>query len=202
MLNYKWKWWISKNKGWPTILNLCMLEATYFPNILKQTHHFVRNVLACQLEILKHSKNPTMPLSMYARAKFPELLCILSLWILSQLTALSYWTRFQEPCVFMTVILIFLQKKSSGLKTFMIIWPHLCAPSVHTTVPGTGERTTSSPALKMHWTPWRAQACCECQVIRSTVLERTACDRGDHGNTRRDSMGTRLHRLRTILINK
>ena len=128
MLNYKWKWCISKNKGWPTILNLCMLEATYFPNILKQTHHFVRNVLACQLEILKHSKNPTMPLSMYARAKFPELLCILSLWILSQLTALSYWTRFQEPCVFMTVILIFLQKKSSGLKTFMIIWPHLSVP--------------------------------------------------------------------------
>lgn len=99
-----------------------------------------------------------MHLSLYARAKLAELLCILALQRLSHklLMFVLLNSGFGEPCVFTTAALHFLHKKSNGLKRFMIMWldlhvPHLgilCARHRRQ------ERTISSPVLEVHWIQW------------------------------------------------
>lgn len=210
MLNYKWKWWISRNMGQPITLNLCTFE-TYFPNILKQTHHFVRNVLECQLAILKHPKNPTMHLSTYARANWLNYYVFWPFedWAINCL-CLFYWTLgFGSPVHSWQQFSTFCRRNRGDSRDSWSSGPTSTSSSAHPTVPGTGERWGQLAVLPLRCTgfsgeDWFAVVTkSKTRGMGSTVLGRTTCGGGDHGNSqRRHGVGARLHRLRGILKNK
>lgn len=142
-----------------------MFQAIYFPHILKQIHHLVRNVLEYQREIPMHSKNPSMKVLLCTRAECMQMSCILAPLRLSQLNCFLMFlllnSEFQESCVHMTAILIFCIRNRVDLRdawssspiSIYLICGHHCVRHRG------AEWTASGPALNVHWTQGWEQAC-------------------------------------------